>query len=335
MNRARLIAAVLGALLLLMPASLPAQSVFSLDGPGVGGNSVGARARGMGGAELALGDSLRGAALNPALTCLVKQTTLGVTLIPQVIWARDEFERRWWTETSFSMIKLQVPVRPGYVLATGLRLDRSRRAEIRWSEEYDGTPVDLRLKREGDEFVVPLTFALGERHGWSLAAGVDYLFVSLREELSWEIEGDGFSPTSTVVLERLAAPAPLAAVSFSPAPWGRLSFLYRHRATLTGDRELSGPTGLTGVKSLEVRYPSLLGVGGSVGYGRFLLAADVLYEAWDDYREEVGGEEVATSTENTITWGVGLERSGNAEGTSFWGRRTGRNFTREIWLFCY
>lgn len=319
----------------LAAGSAHAQSVFSLQGPGVENPIAGGRSRALGGAAIALADSLHASVLNPAATTDLRDVTFQLTLVPGQVWARDAGANRSWRDTYLSHVNLLFPMGDDWTFGAGLRVERSTRGFVRWTVDDSAAtgvsgPVDREFRREGDHFAYPFTLARALAHDdagrsrLSVALGGEYLAASRLEESRWTDSGAGGFDTSAELEENVAGGAAVLGLLLEPRPGLRLGAVYRHETTLEGDLDVRAEGVDLSSASVKVRYPRRVGLGAAVTRGRAVLAGDVVHEDWSSYGHQGALAAGDPATDDTWTWGAGVEwgrgvdETGGSRGGSPW-----------------
>jgi len=190
-------------------------------------------------------------------------------------------------------------------------VERSARCQVRINEERLGMTVDRTVQREGDHFSVPLTVAFGNGRRWSAAAGMEYLSVSRREQEDWKFSDTSFGGTHYESEESASGITGTAALALHPVEPLQLGFVYRMPRDITGSRAVRVEEEKIGGFDVKLSYPERWGAGAALRLAdRLTVAADLVYEAWSDFRHVGAGAAVDAATDDTWNWGVGVERQG-------------------------
>jgi len=184
--------------------------------------------------------------------------------------------------------------------------------------------VDRRFRRDGDQFALPLAFVYSHpSRRWAIGPGVDFLFRSMQEKLSWEFRTTGYPGTTVQTAENVSGAAPTIAFSLSPNSSASLGFIYRHRATLKGDLEVKQEAGTVSRTRSSLRYPARAAAGLSWNTPSLLLVGDVAWENWSDTRSRPGNMPSVSSSrvDDALAWSLGIEAGGHDRRIPILGRR--------------
>jgi hypothetical protein len=315
------------ALVSLFPSQAQAGSVFAREGIGEWIDGYDVRDRALGSTGIGVADPYSFMNPNPAAGAFSTNTLVHAGLGRSVQWASDGEHTARFGSSAFAGFGVYLALPEGLGLRLLLRPATDGVYALEEVVETGSGNQDNIRREEGSRGLIFYGADLLWRGGqtWAVAAGAGLITGSLRDETTYTFADSGWGGSSEQRTMRFK-PAAVFSGGVLLKPWRYFSLggfvSSRASSNLTEDYCTSGGTDWERESSFG--FPLAFGAGVSIHVmEQMRLSGDLIWRGWEDAR--VDGASLPQPGlgpfQNTLRWGVGLERTPlRIKGSSAWQR---------------